>query len=435
MSAASHKAEQKAFSARESFKQVIADSTQAITAANEINATKAIQWYAEPFAMGRILREALEYDRRDDLDVIELLERQGFGVIEAVGGVGIVSGERFDLLHRGVVLAPGKLTKAARMLQAKNAPREPLPAWPTSDTGAFYRLNLDLEAAFWAAESLVNDALGEDLFRPMIDGIRDDPEGPQIDIAKDFLPNLDNEVILITDNTLPAGPESDRMLVALRIKNADVVARVVEKAMEVEPDAIKLGIPELDVWRVERGEGDTEDIDAQLAALGFEENIGDDEAPPLLNHWAIAVVRGKNPEDADYLMFSSHAELLVKLGQRVRSGETGDGMGATEDTKRVQTAIDDLGVTEATFDSVAHPGIALRARYQLLRKGELKDSDSLIANLLRRIVEDDEEGGPDPIQAGLLPEFQTIQKYFKSSGAFWQKTESGWSMTGFMMAD
>ena len=67
--------------------------------------------------MGRILREVFEYDRRDDLDVIELLERQGFDVIEAIGGVGVVKGERFDVLHRGIVLAPGKLTKAAKMLQ------------------------------------------------------------------------------------------------------------------------------------------------------------------------------------------------------------------------------------------------------------------------------------------------------------------------------
>ena len=425
------------FSDRESFKQVLADSSEAIELANEKKATLCWQWYAEPFAMGRILREVFEYDRRDDLDVIELLERQGFGVIEAVGGVGVVSGERFDVLHRGVVLAPGKLTKAARMLQAKNATRQPISAWPTADTGAFFRVNWDIESAFWSAESLVNDALGEDLFRPMIEGIRDDPEGPQIDVAKDFLPNLDDEVILVTDNTTPVGPDSDRMLVAIRIKNADVVAKVVEKAMKVEPDATKLEIPEFDVWQVERGEGDGDgdDIDAELAALGFDEEIEDEGAAPLLNHWAIAVVTGNQPGDADYLMFSSHAELLVKLGKRIRSGENGDGMNATADTKRVVAAIDSMNAGEVTFDSVSHPSIALRARYELLRKGELKDSDSLIANLLRRIVEEDEEGKPDQIQAGKLPPFEQIKKYLKSGGAFWQKTENGWSMTGFLMAE
>ena len=422
----------KAFSDRESYTKVMTDASQAIAQANEQKATRCWSWYAEPFEMGRILREVFEYDRRDDLDVIELLERQGFGVIEAVGGVGVVAGERFDVLHRGVVLAPGKLTKAARMLQATNENRAAIPGWLTPDTGAFYRLNWDLEAAFWAAESLVNDALGEDLFRPMIEGIRDDPEGPQIDIAKDFLPNLDNEVILVTDNTMPAGPESDRMLVALRIQNSDVVAKVVEKAMEVEPDATKLDIKEFDVWRVERGESDTDDIDAQLAALGFEEEIEDEEAAPLLNHWAIAVVKGQN--GADYLMFSSHAELLIKLGKRVQSGEVKDGFADTEGTKQIVAALDQLGAKQVTFDGVFHPSISLRARYELLRKGELKDSDSLIANLLRRVVDEDEEGDPDPLQAGKLPPFEKIQQFLTSGGSFWQKTPSGWSMTGFLMA-
>ncbi|QEF96720.1 hypothetical protein Mal15_07480 [Stieleria maiorica] len=425
----------KAFSARPSFQQVLAESSTAIESASDQGATLCWQWYAEPFAMGRILREVFEYDRRDDLDVIELLERQGFGVIEAVGGVGVVAGQRFDILHSGIVLAPGKLTKAARMLQAKNSIRLPIPAWPTDDSGAFFRFNWELESAFWAAESLVNDALGEDLFRPMIEGIRDDPEGPQIDIAKDFLPNLENEVILITDNTLPAGPESDRMLVALRIKNADVVAKVVQKAMEVEPDAIKLEVAEFDVWRVERGKNDSDDIDAQLAALGFDEDIEDEESAPLLNHWAIAVVKGPQPDGADYLMFSSHSELLVKLGQRVRSGALGNDLASTEATRTIVAAIDDLNAGNlVTYDSVFHPSIALRARYELLRKGELKDSDSLIANLLRRIVENGEEGEPDPIQAGKLPPFESIKQFFTSGGAFWQKTDSGWTMTGFLMA-
>lgn len=431
----SGKLPQRAFSDLESYQKVLQDSSNAIKQVNEKDGTVCWEWYAQPFAMGRILREVFEYDRRDDLDVIDLLERQGFGVIEAAGGVGVVAGKRFDILHRGVVLTSGKLSKAARMLQGANANRGPIPQWPTSDTGAFYRLNWDLESAFWAAESLVNDALGEDLFRPMIEGIRDDPEGPQIDIAKDFLPNLNGEVILVTDNTMPIGPESDRMLIALRIKNAAVVAKVVEKAMEVEADAIKLDVAEFDVWRVEQGEGDVDDIDAQLKALGFDDQFAQDEVPPLLNHWAIAVVTGSKPDEPDYLMFSSHSELLIKLGQRVRSGVAGDGLGSTAETKAVVQAIDDMQVKVVTFDGVFHPSISLRARYELLRKGELKDSDSLISNLLRRIVEEGEEGRPDPIQASKLPPFDKIKQFLKSGGSFWQKSESGWSMTGFLMAN
>jgi hypothetical protein len=427
------KSPQREFSKRESFQSVQTDSFQAIKDAKEKKATVCWEWYAEPFAMGRILREVFEYDRGGNLDVLQLLERQGFGVIEALGGVGVVAGERFDVLHRGVVLAPGKLTKAARMLQTMNAKRQGVPAWPTAESGAFYRLNWDVEPSFWAAESLVNEALDDDLFRPMIEGIRDDPEGPQIDLAKDFLPNLDNEVILVTDNTLPAGPESDRMLIAVRIKNAETVAKVVRKAMEVEPDATMLDVVDFEVWKVEQGEGD-EDIDAELAELGFGEDLEAEETTPLLNHWAIAVVTGHKPDGADYLMFSSHPDLLIKFGKRVQSAAVANAMNATDATKRVVGGFEQLGVQEVAFDGVYHPSISLRARYELLRKGKLQDSQSLISKLLRRMVEQDEDGRPDPMQAGKLPPFEKVKEFLSSGGTAWKRTETGWSMTGFLLA-
>ncbi|WP_253158531.1 membrane or secreted protein [Stieleria tagensis] len=430
---ASGKTPSKAFSSRPSYQKIQQDSYAAIDSAGEKSGTVCWEWFAEPFAMVRILREVFEYDRRDDLDILQLLERQGFKVIEALGGVAVVSGDRFDVLHRGSVLAPGKLVKAARMLQAINAPRVAIPGWPSDDAGGFYRINWEIEDSFWAAESLINDALGEDLFRPMIEGIRDDPEGPQIDLAKDFLPNLENEVILVTDNTMPAGPESDRMLVALRIKNSDVVKDVIRKAMEVEPDATKLDVPEYDVWRVERGEGDS-DIDEELALLGFEEEFETEDVAPLLNHWAIAVVDGKTSGDPSYLIFSSHSELLTKIGDRISAGAK-DGLAATAATQKITAAMDSLGAQEVTFDGVIHPSLSLRARYELLREGRLQESDSVITNLLRRVVEADGEGEPDPIQASKLPPFEKIQSYLKGAGAFWKKTDSGWSMTGFLLAE
>lgn len=422
-----------AFASSERFQKVMRLSRESIDASGDPAATECWQWYGEPFTMGRILREVFEYDRGGNVDVLQLLERQGFGVIEAFGGIGVVNGKRFDVLHRGVVLAPGKLTKAARMLQWFNQPRKPIPDWPTDETGAFYRFNWELEDSFWAAESLVNDALGEDLFRPMIEGIRDDPEGPQIDIAKDFLPNLDNEIILITDNTLPVSPESDRMLVALRVKNADVVAKLVRKAMEVEPDAIKLDFDRFDVWRVEPGEGDS-DIDQELAELGFDEGLNAGGPAPLLNHWAIGVVKGHEPDDPDYLMFSSHSDLLIKLGTRIHTG-VGGGFASLPTTQVVVESLEALGADEVTMDGVFDPSMSLRARYELLRQGKLKDSDSVIANLLRRVVEEDEQGRPDKLQAGKLPPFEQIEKYLPGGGTFWKKTENGWSMTGFLLAE
>ena len=40
---------------------------------------------------------------------------------------------------------------------------------------------------FWASETLLNEAFGDEIFKDIIEGIRDDEDGPQIDIAKNVL--------------------------------------------------------------------------------------------------------------------------------------------------------------------------------------------------------------------------------------------------------
>ena len=44
------------------------------------------EWFARPFEMGRI-RESLDVDRGNDIDILNLLENQGFDAIKVAGGV------------------------------------------------------------------------------------------------------------------------------------------------------------------------------------------------------------------------------------------------------------------------------------------------------------------------------------------------------------
>jgi len=248
------------------FVTVLTRSTNAIEAPIlQGKATVALEWFAKPFEMGRVLREALEVDRGNQVDVIKLLEGQGFDVVRAVGGVIALNGQKYDFLHRGFVLADqSKLQKAARMLQFANAGLEDIPLWVHENVASFNRLNLRIEEAFWASESLINEAFGDEIFRDIIEGIREDEDGPQIDIAKNVLPNLDDQIILLTDNIQPADVESERMLLALRVKNGKAIERAIRKAMEVEPDASKLDVlPGVEIWQVQRTDT-VDDFDEEL---------------------------------------------------------------------------------------------------------------------------------------------------------------------------
>ncbi|MFK8114610.1 MAG: membrane or secreted protein [Rubripirellula sp.] len=427
----------KAINTHPDFKHVLTQSARAIKGPlQQTGGTLAAEWYARPFQMGRILRESLDVDRGNQIDVLKLLENEGFDAIKAAGGIFAMAGKKYDLLHCGSVLAPPPFKKAARMLSFLNAPIEDVPDWVHSETASFNRLNLNIKDAFWASESLINEAFGDEIFRDIIDGIRDDEDGPQIDIENNVLPNLDNQVILLTDNTLPLEINSERMLVAIRVKNAAVVKNVIRKAMEVEPDVSKMevALPGVEVWRMQRGAGD-DDFDKEIFGdleLDFDEKDDTEEKPPLLDHWAIAVVDKGPGSNSPYLMFTSHPDFLIETAKRIINGAQ-NGLGASPEIKVVASSLKQLGAANPSFDRVVRTKLSLRAKYQLLRQGKLKDSDSVLASLARRFFEDEDGGQPDPLNAAKLPTLETIEKFLPAGGSFVESNKDGWLMTGFLL--
>lgn len=398
-----------------------------------------LQWFARPFAMGRILREVFEVDRGTQVDILKLLENQGFDAIRAAGGaVGLGVGE-FDFLHRGVVLAPptadepDRYELGARMLQFPNIDLGDLPGWIAPDLASVLRVNWRMEPAFWAAETVVNEAFGEDIFRPTLRDIRDDQEGPQIDIVEDVLPNLDDHAIMVTDNTLPAGLDSERMLVAIRVKDGDKIREVVARTMEVEPDVTILdAIPGVDIWVVDRDQTDIDFGSDLFVDLGIDDDIEADKPPPLLEHWAIAQVdRGPDGRES-YLMFSSHPDLLIETAKRILE-DNGRAPPPAGEFAAAGQALRSLGAGPVAVERVVRPGLSLRVKYELFRKGELQDIDSIGASLLRRLFRAAEVTDPEPVEAEKLPPMSQIEHYFRPAGSFVETTDDGWTLNSFIL--
>lgn len=395
----------------------------------------AAEWFARPFQMGRIVREALNVDRGNDIDILKLLENQGFDALKAAGGVALIDGKQFDFLHRGFVLAPpttdqpSKYEKAARMLQFVNTPRKPIPAWIDKNAATFNRVHMRIEEAFWSLESLVDEAMNDEIFRETIRGIANDQAGPRLDLEKEFLPFLDDQILLMTDNTMPVDVHSERLLVAIRLNDAEAIRKALRKVMSVEPDATKLEVvPGVEIWRIEPSQTE-ETFDPEIFGdleLGLEDET---EEPPLVEQGAIGVVDKEN--DA-YLMFASHPELLIETARRIRAGDAGGYQGEPEVTE-VVNALNKLGCQTPAYDRISRTRLALRAKYELLRMGKLRESDSMLATFIRRLSDEDEGGEPDPLNATKLPPFAAIEKFFPNGGRFTETVADGWELTSFLL--
>lgn len=403
-----------------------------------------VQWFARPLAMGRIVKEAAKIDRGRQVDILNLLQRQGFDAVRAAGGQVTVGGPEFDLMHKGFIWSPPvpgqaeRFRLAARVLQPINLPAESIPAWVGGTIASFSQLNWNMSDAFGHIESLVDDAFGEAIFRDILDGIRDDEDGPRIDIAKDVIPNLGKKVYILTDNVMPADQRSERVLVAIETTDTAALRKAVRRTMEVESDATLIPgpIPGVDVYRVLRT-NEPNDFEAELfddLGLGADEDA--DRQPPLLNQWAITVIdapgAAKSAKQSGYLIFSSHPELLLETLGRFGKANNGGSFGDDVEVKGVAGKLEKLGAQERAYVRIARTDLTFRAKYGLMQEGKLRDSDSVLATLFRRIFIAKDEEDID-LNNDKLPPFEKIEKYLRPAGGSSRATEIGWTLDGFLL--
>lgn len=403
-----------------------------------------VQWFARPLAMGRIVKDAAKIDRGSQVEILNLLERQGFDAVRAAGGQVVVGTAEFDLLHKGFIWAPPtpgqaeRFRLAARMLQPVNLPASAIPRWVGGAIASFSQLNWNISDSFGYVESLVDDAFGEPIFRDILDGIRDDEDGPRIDIVKDVVPNLGKTIYILTDNVMPADQRSERVLVAIETIDTGALRKAVRRTMEVESDATKIPspIPNVEVYRVLRT-SEPGDFEAELFDdLGLDPEADTNRQPPLLNQWAITVVDTPGPaangKQPGYLIFSSHPELLLETLDRFANPNVGPAFADDAEMKNVLRKLDQLGGQQRAYARLARTNLTLRAKYGLMQEGKLRDSDSVLATLFRRIFiakgEDDVNLNNDK-----LPPFEAIEKYLRPAGGYSRATDLGWTLDGFLL--
>ena len=63
------------------------------------------------------------------------------------------------------------------------------------------------------------------------------------------------------------------------------------------------------------------------------------------------------------------------------------------------TALQELGCKTPALDRVVRTKLSLRAKYNLLREGKLKDSDSVLSSFYRRFLEDEDADADEAIDA------------------------------------
>jgi len=398
--------------------------------------TGNLSWYVEPFGYARVLRSAMGHRKRGT-DRVKMLQSQGFDAIAAVGGQVALKTSDHEILHRTFVYAPGDKELAARMLDFPNGSQLHPAPWIPANVNNYVALRMKMAEAFEYSASLVNAITKSDnFFEEFLTNLEQDQNGPRVNLRRDLIAHLGDEVTLISDMQEPITPKSDRFLVAVEVKDTEAVARTVAQALQADPTAKSHEINGLMIWEITNQPEDDEfelavDVEVDGARFNFGTPRGDteetEEAQPSLPNSAIAVIDGK-------LLVSSHVEFIVEVARQMQQSAS-ESLGESADYNRVSTELSKLSTSEESFRIFSRSDDTYQATYELIRQGRVGESESLVARLLNRL--NGEKGTAkheQKMDGSKLPGFEYVRQYLGPVGAVVETQADGWMISGFLLS-
>jgi hypothetical protein len=392
-----------------------------------------IEYFVRPLGFAKVLRAIGGKRTTGNTDILAVLQEEGFDSIRCICGEVELGNDAYDIHHRGFTLASMPLPKSAGVLDFPNKAKHEVPEFVGANASSLLVTNWNSQVAFWKTEGIVDKIVGQEgVFKEVIRGIKDDPTGPKIDIEKDVLPHFTNDIYSISDCVEPITVNSHRNLIALRIKEPQKLAGVLRRAMEGEPDTQLEMAGNQEIWKkVQSADDSPEALTQDFGDFGTNTPAnGAAGGEDWLSSWAIAV-------HGDYFLFASHVELIKEAIQQAESGPSP--MAQQGDFMRAQTALHAaFGEQPVSFWQIIRGDLSYKMQYELFRKGELEQSQSMLASILDRLLQNQSEIRRDTRQkldGSKLPPFERIARYLKPSGMVVRTTDNGWSFGSVLLAE
>ena len=405
-----------------------------------------VRWFLDPFNYMRVTRaEGIATgvrEKRRGRDMIDVYAEEGFDAIQGAGGWINFSEGDHEVLHRSFVYAPAvnrgakdpivagrikieeklratpkgikydgpenkKYLLGARMLHFFSDGKLPPLDWVPDDIATHTAFNWYLQRAFKYSETLVNaysdDVKHQEVWWGTLDSIRDDKDGPMVDIRKDMVMHLGTRATYLTDYVKPIDVDSEQSALAMEITgDAKVVAKAIDKQMEVDPDAKKHEVGGITVWEV----------------------IPPDDVEDRPVSWMVAY---------GHLFRASHAGILKKLAAMPAKQ-----LAKADDLKAVNVELDKLSDDKESFRYFDRLDRSMEQNWELIRAGKFPQSDSMLANMVAR------GQGYDPrdpetkerkqeIDGTTLPPFEFAKPFLGPNGMFVKGVDDGWLVTGTVL--
>lgn len=398
-----------------------------------------LRWFIEPFGYAEVVRATSLAQQKRKRDMLKVLANQGFDAIQGLGGWVLFDTDGCEIVHRSFIYAPpihnaesgNRYHLAANMLDFPNGGSlEPL-AWVPRDLGFFTTFNWRTKKAFYASETLVNEYASDDVFDEVIHSMKHDSNGPRVDLERDLVAHLGDRALVISDHRTPINPKSERVIFAVEVTNAAVVAKTVNKAMEADKSASPREYEGHVIWEIINEQEPKVDKLEVSGEFGFDtknnsEDTVEEENKHHIPNSAVTVAY-------DHLIIATHVDAIVEILKPLAAKNR---LADAADYQQVQAMMRRLSPNTGSFQIFSRTDEALCVTYELFRQGKMPEAESFFGRLLNRVFEDDgsTEVRKAEFRGDKLPDFQVVRRYLGPAGVTVQSEADGWSVSGALLA-
>ena len=389
-----------------------------------------IEYFLRPIGFAKLLRSISGKPTKNQSDILLILDKEGFGDLQCVAGNVQIGTENFDFSHHGHIVAKKPSSKAVQILDFPNVSKLLAPEWINKETASVLSLSWNIKEAFPKFRSIVDALVSPGAFDGMIEGMRDDPQGPQIDIVKDVLPFLSTEFHVVTEVVKPISPDSKRSMVILKLNDPQTkLPKILDRYGKGEPDSKPIDFEGYRIWSFEN-KAEAE-IELDFSSNKDSKKQGEsDDGEPLLDKWAITIF-------ADYFIFASDVEMIKDAILRAKKGQDKQAFEKETDVATVTEMLEIVsGKDGRSMNQVTRSDRAFEMQYELFRQDILPESRSMLATILDKILKpkDSRQAQVQRVKGAKLPQFAQIRDYFTASGGIVRTEEDGWSLQGFILS-